>query len=214
MDGNRRFAKIHNKPLGFGHEAGAEVIKQVCQFVKNLGVPFLTLFAFSTENWNRKEEEISLLNSLLKRFLDSETVHFVENEIKVKIVGSRAPYSKEIQKSIQILEEKTSHFKNFTLSIALNYGGREDILQAVNSAISQGKEVDKEAFAELLYTKNLPDVDLLIRTGGAKRISNFLLWNLAYTELYFTDVLWPEFNEEEFKKAIDFFNSQARNFGV
>jgi undecaprenyl diphosphate synthase len=214
MDGNRRFAKKQGKASNFGHEAGASVIKKVCQFAKDFNIPFLTLFAFSNENWGRNKEEIAFLNKLIKHFLSSEYTHFIENEIKVRIIGDLSPYSKEICEGIEKLQKNTASFDKFTLSIALNYGGREDILQAVNLAIREKRHLNKEEFSKLLYTKDMPDVDLLIRTGGARRLSNFLLWNLAYTELYFTDVLWPEFNEEDFKKAVDFFNSQVRNFGL
>ena len=214
MDGNRRFAKKHNKPASFGHEKGSEVIKSVCEYARKCKIPFLTLFAFSTENWNRTEDEVNSLNSLLEKFLTKESKYFIQNKIKVLIIGDKTAYSPKIQKQITDLEKETQNFEPFTLCIALNYGGRAEILDAVNKALKNGKnEITINEFESHLQTSTLPDVDLLIRTGGAKRLSNFILWKLTYSELYFTDVLWPEFTEDEFQKAINFLNAQVRNFG-
>ncbi len=214
MDGNRRFAKKHNKSSSFGHEKGAEVIKKVCEFAKELKIPFITLFAFSTENWARDKNEVSFLSQLLEKFLTSQKEHFIKNQIRFRVIGNTEPYSSSIKNKITNLEEETSIFTDCNLTIALNYGGIEDVIQATNKALKLGiKEIDKLEFTKLLYGNDLPEIDLLIRTGGMQRISNFMLWHIAYSELYFTDVLWPEFDKEDFQKAIDFFNSQKRNFG-
>jgi undecaprenyl diphosphate synthase len=174
----------------------------------------LTLFAFSSENWNRASDEIEKLNHLLENFLTNETNHFIENKIKVRLIGDLSPYSANIRAKIKNLEEKTTQFEGFTLTIALNYGGRQEIIAGVNTLLKSNlSTISSDDFEKVIYSALLPDVDLMIRTGGAKRISNFLLWKLAYAELYFTDILWPEFNENEFKKALNFFKAQIRNFG-
>ncbi len=215
MDGNRRFAKKQNKPASFGHFAGAEVIKLICNKAKELKVTFLTLFAFSTENWNRGSEEISSINKLLEKFLNEESENFIRHKTRVLIIGDKLAYSKAIQEKIKYLETKTAEFTDFTLSIALNYGGRREILDAVNAALKSGNNyLAFEDFEQFLQTAILPDIDLLIRTGGMQRISNFMLWKLAYSELYFTETLWPEFTEEDLIKAIQFLTTQKRNFGV
>lgn len=214
MDGNRRFAKKHNKPSRFGHEKGVETLKLICKHAQKQNISFLTLFAFSTENWKRKKSEIDDLNFLLNKFLTSETNYFVNHKIKVVIIGNKNDYSLNVQEKMLNLEQNTGKFTDFTLCIALNYGGKAEILKAVNQALNfNKKELEINEFEDFLDTKDLPDVDLLIRTGGSQRISNFLLWKLAYSELYFTNILWPEFVEKDFDDAIDFWKSQNRNFG-
>lgn len=212
MDGNRRFAKKNNLPTSEGHKKGAEKIQEVCNFAKEYNITTLTLFAFSSENWNREQEEITSLNNLLKNFLKTETVKFIEQKIKVQIIGNLDVYDEDIKNDIKNLEQATQSFKGFTLVIALNYGGRAEIVRAFN-LLKNKEEITEDDISANLYTHNLPNPDLLIRTGGAIRLSNFLLWQMAYTELYFCNVLWPEFNKEEFKKALNFFTAQERNFG-
>jgi undecaprenyl diphosphate synthase len=214
MDGNRRFAKKSGLPNVLGHESGAKKIIEVCEFAKQAQIKFLTLFAFSSENWKREPEEVANLINLLEKFLKSETKALIKNEIKVLIIGDKTSYSKKLQSELIELENKTSNFKNFTLIIALNYGGRAEIVSTVNKLLQSGiTSVTEESFQNSLFTAEIPDPDLLIRTGGDKRISNFLLWQLAYTELYFTETLWPEFQKQDFQNAVNFFHSQKRNFG-
>ena len=214
MDGNRRFANKFNLPNVLGHDAGAKKIIEVCEFAKQANIKFLTLFAFSSENWKREPDEVSNLISLLEKFLKSETKTLIKNEIKVLIIGDKTPYSKKLQAELIELENKTSNFVNFTLIIALNYGGRAEIVSTVNKLLQSGiTSVTEENFQNSLFTSGIPDPDLLIRTGGDKRISNFLLWQLAYTELYFTETLWPEFQKQDFQNSVNFFHSQKRNFG-
>lgn len=215
MDGNRRFARKGSLPIIKGHEVGARKMEEVCIWAKESDIPILTLFAFSSENWKREESEIQNLTKLLSKFLKTKTAVFIEKEIKVKIVGVRDIFSPEIIQNINILEEKTAHFTGFLLIVALNYGSRAEIVSATNSLLKSGvSAVSEEEFCKRLYTNDIPDPDLLIRTGGAFRLSNFLLWQMAYTELYFTQKLWPEFSQEDFKDAVQFFYRQTRNFGA
>lgn len=214
MDGNRRYARKQGLPLMKGHEHGANQIKNICKWVKAEGINTVTLFAFSSENWKREKKEVGNLLTLLQKFLMEESRHFIDQKIKIRVIGDLAPYKPDIQQSLKDLEEKTSAFIGFELVIALNYGGRGEILHAVNKLLhSKAQHVTEKDFTELLYTKGLPEPDLLIRTGGAIRISNFLLWQIAYTELFFSPKLWPEFGEADLKEAISFFYSQERNFG-
>lgn len=213
MDGNRRFANKNHLHAVEGHKKGAEKIEEVCIYAKNMGIKILTLFAFSSENWNRDEEELMHLNSLLKSFLHNKSEQFIKNNTKVSVIGNIAAYDSEIQKSILNLEKKTEQITDgLHLVIALNYGGKADIVQAVNT-IKNKSIITEQDITDNLYTKNIPAPDLLIRTGGAQRLSNFLLWQMAYTELYFTSVLWPEFTNKDLEFGIDFFKAQQRNFG-
>ncbi len=212
MDGNRRFAKKNNLEVSDGHKRGSEKIQEVCALAKEFGIETLTLFAFSSENWNREQRELSALNNLLKDFLKTEKHKFVENKIKVKVIGDITAYDKDIQAEIKILEQETASFSKFTLVIALNYGGKAEIIRAFN-LLKNKIQITEEDITRNLYTYDLADPDLLIRTGGASRLSNFLLWQLSYTELYFTNVLWPEFGKKDFESALDFFSKQERNFG-
>lgn len=214
MDGNRRYAKREGMPAIFGHEKGALKIKEACAFAKEAGVKFLTLFAFSSENWNRKQPEIENLIKLLNRFIENEAKELISNKIKIKIIGDKTKYPPATVKNLNQLENETADFKDFCLIIALNYGGKMEIMHAVNSLLLEGKkEVTEKEFEEKLFTFQIPNPDLLIRTGNSFRISNFLLWQMAYTELYFTDCLWPEFSKGEFEKAVNFYHKQIRNFG-
>ena len=177
MDGNRRFAKNHGKGAKFGHEKGMAKVKEVCKFAKEADVSFLTLFAFSSENWNRTKEEIENLNMLLEEFLNTETENFIQNKTKVRVIGEREPYSESIKKKLAFLEKETCNFKEFCLIIALNYGGRNEILNATNLLLTEGKKTaTKEEFEEKLYTHGVPEPDLLIRTGGALAIFYYGKW--------------------------------------
>lgn len=215
MDGNRRFGKKNQISASTAYESGANKIKEVCSWVKELNISFLTLFAFSSENWKRNKEEISILTTLLETFLDRETQNLINDRIKVKIIGDTSIYKQSIVKKIQYLEEKTKNFSDFTLLIALNYGGRAEIINAINKILqSKVQNIDESVFKEYLYTKDIPDPDLLIRTGGNHRLSNFLIWQTCYTEIFFTNTLWPEFSKSNLLEGIEFFNKQQRNFGL
>ena len=214
MDGNGRWAKNRGLPRIMGHYKGAEVAEDIVEYAIELGIKHLTLFAFSTENWNRPKEEVEALFELLRNYLKTKKEKIYSLGVKVRFIGRRDRISKELLELMKQIEEESCENKKLTLNLAIDYGGRDDIVRAVNKILREGKEkVDEETFSYYLDLSCSPDPDLLIRTGGEKRISNFLLWNIAYTELYFTDVLWPDFNRKEFLKAIEDFSNRKRKFG-
>lgn len=220
MDGNGRWAKKRFMPRLFGHKYGVETVRTVVKYCNNLGVKYLTLYAFSTENWNRPAEEVTGLMDLLVTYLRSELEELHENGVRVNFIGhveDMPPNTKlEMMKSM----EKTKHNIGLTLNIALNYGGRDEIrrgVQAIAQRVATGEikpnEIDDQMISDSLYTAGQDDPDLIIRTSGEIRVSNFLLWQLAYSEFYFTDVLWPDFNEKELDKAIEVYNQRNRRYG-
>lgn len=213
MDGNGRYATLRKKLRSFGHMEGAKRVEPICRFCDGLGVKFLSLYAFSTENYKRPKEEVdkimSLLNSYIRKFLKP----MMENNMRLTVIGDRGILEKKLLKSIDTIEEKTKDNTGLTLILAINYGGRNEIVRAVRSLLSQHKEVDEERLRSALDTSDIPDPDLIIRTGGEKRLSNFLLWQSAYSELYFSDKLWPEFMEEDLLEAIEDFKNRKRRFG-
>ena len=209
MDGNRRWAKTQNLKEQEGHKAGAAATKRAVEAARKFGVKYLTIYAFSEENWQRSEEEIGFLMKLLIMQVNSQLKDLVKNGVCIKIIGDRKRFSKDVLAAIEKAENETAHNKELILQVAFSYGARQEILQAVEK--SGG---DAEKFQQNLYTAKIPDPDLLIRTGGEKRISNFLLWQIAYSELYFTDRFWPEFDEEEFKNALDDFEKRDRRYGA
>ncbi len=214
MDGNGRWAKKKLMPRLFGHTNGVKTVKKIVEFARKLNVQVLTLYAFSTENWQRPEDEVSGLMKLLKLYLKQELDNMLRNDISLKVIGDISRLSPELQNDINDAVEKTKNNKALVLNIALNYGSRQEILRACKILIDKGiKNPTEKDFADCLYTKDLPDPDLLIRTSGEKRISNFLLWQIAYSEIYVTDVLWPDFSEEEFIKAILDYQKRERRFG-
>ena len=220
MDGNGRWAKKQGLPRILGHRRGAEVAKKITIKSRELGIPYLTLFAFSKENWQRPREEVSALLSLLVEYLDSELPTMLEKEIRFKMIGDREDFPVEIQRKILEVEKKTAQFSQMTLVLALSYSGRAEILKAINDLIKEvqsgrlGKgEVTEALLRKFFYFPELPDPDLLIRTSGELRVSNFFLYQLAYTEFYFTELLWPEFTEEEFIKALEVYKRRERRFG-
>jgi len=214
MDGNGRWAKGKGLPRIAGHYKGAQVAESIIEFALELGVKHLTLFAFSTENWNRPKEEVEALFSLMAEYLNSKKEKLYKLNIKVRFIGRRDRLNKELVSLMEEIERNSKDNKSLELNLAVDYGGRDDIIRAVNKIIKDGlKEVSEEVFSQYLDLKCSPDPDLLIRTAGEKRISNFLLWNLAYTEFYFTDTLWPDFSREEFLKAIEDFSRRKRKFG-
>ena len=214
MDGNGRWAKKRLLPRIAGHKKGLEALQIAIKSAMTHKIPTVTLYAFSTENWNRPPEEINGLMNLFSESINSETGKLIENNISVLVLGDITIFTKELQIKIKSLVKKTSKNTGLKLNIALNYGARSEILMAVNKATKKksGILLEKD-LTDNLYTKDMPDVDLLIRTGGQRRLSNFLLWQIAYSELYFIDTLWPDFSEKDFVNALYFFQKTERKFG-
>lgn len=218
MDGNRRWAKNHGLPAASGHSRGAEVFKNLALYCNRIGLRHLTVYAFSTENWKRSFSEVSALMFLFKKYLKNVMKDFKNENIKLQFIGDISKFSNEIQNLINTIETETKDRTGMNLNIAVNYGGRSEIINAIknmqlHSDIGNFSNLTEEYFNSYLYTKNQPDVDFLIRTGGEKRLSNFLLWQSAYAELYFTDTLWPDFSEKIFDKSIEEYFNRTRRFG-
>lgn len=216
MDGNGRWAKLRGLPRVEGHSKGAERTKELIKAAQEVGIDVLTLYAFSLENWQRPDDEVTTLMELLQLYLTKELKDLIMKGIRFKVIGDREKLPAVIQGIIAEIEERTSANKGLTLVIALSYGGRDEILRAVKKAITLGvrpEEISEERFETLLDTAGLPAVDLIIRTSGEKRLSNFLLWQGAYAELYFTETLWPDFTREEFLCAIQDYQHRERRFG-
>lgn len=214
MDGNGRWAKKQ----GFlkrivGHEEGAKRVRELTIHASNMGLKYLTLYAFSTENWKRSETEVSFLMKLMDRYLKNELSLFIENNVRFETIGDLRKLPESLKERISYTKEKTAHFDGLTQVLAVNYGSKNEIIRAVNRAIKEGKEVDEQSFDDLLDTKDMDPVDILIRTGGDKRLSNYLLWQTAYSELFFTDTLWPDFTTKKFDSVIDKFKNIERRFG-
>ncbi len=220
MDGNGRWAKAKRKPRLWGHKVGVEAVRNIVKACNALDVECLTIFAFSSENWKRPEEEIKNLMGLFMMALEREAKALARNNVRLKIIGDISQFSEKLQKKIKQVEEITSKSDGLNLIVAANYGGRWDIVESVKSLLGKmpageltADEITEEAVSANLSTQEFPEPDLFIRTGGEKRISNFLLWQMAYCELYFTDVLWPDFDKEELHKAIADFSTRQRRFG-
>ena len=213
MDGNGRWAKNRNKPRVFGHKAGAATLRKTLEYCRKIGVQYLTVYAFSTENWKRSKEEVDALMFLFKTYINSEREELIKNKIRFMVSGREDGVSPELLKAIRDLEEATSKDYEVTLNIAFNYGGRAEITDAVNKILKDGKtHITEEDFSKYLYN-DIPDPDFLIRTSGEFRLSNFLLWQIAYTEIYVTEKFWPDFDEEEMDKAIESYSKRERRFG-
>ena len=214
MDGNGRWARKRLLPRIAGHKKGLDSIKVIIKSAITYNISNVTLYAFSTENWNRPSEEINGLMTLFSDSIKSQTDKIIKNNIRVRILGDIRIFTKELQIEIKSLVKKSSINTGLKLNIALNYGARSEILMAVNKATKKrvGALLEKD-LTENLYTRDMPDVDLLIRTGGQRRLSNFLLWQVAYSELYFIDTLWPDFSEKDFVNALYFFQKTERKFG-
>ena len=212
MDGNGRWAKGKNRPRVFGHKAGADTLRKIVKYCGNIGVKYLTVYAFSTENWKRSQEEVSALMTLFKTYINSEKKMLLENKVRFMVSGREEGVSESLLKAIRELEKETSKDYKMTLNIAFNYGGRAEIIDAIKKAKEMGEEITEENFSKFLYN-DIPDPELIIRTSGELRISNFLLWQLAYSEIYITDVYWPDFDEKELDKAIESYNKRERRFG-
>ncbi len=214
MDGNGRWAQRRGLPRHMGHKVGAESVRDVIRVSLEVGVEYLTLFAFSTENWTRPQEEVMGLMHLLKFLIRREVESLNREGVSIRVIGRVHKLPPDVLEELKRAMEMTKDNTRLYLYLALSYGGRAEIVDAVNRIISEGvKEIDEESFRHYLYAPEAPYPDLLIRTAGEKRISNFLLWQLAYTELYFTDVLWPDFRRDEYLKAIEDYARRVRRFG-
>jgi undecaprenyl diphosphate synthase len=216
MDGNGRWAEQRGLPRLEGHRAGVDNVRPVIKCLDKQGIDYVTLYAFSTENWSRPEDEVSGLLRLLEKVIDKEARELHKNGVRIRHVGRREGLSPGLQKSIGGVVKLTENNTGMTLGIAFNYGGRAEILDAARRLIAKGvppEDIDEKLFGEYLYTVDFPDVDLVIRTGGEIRTSNFLIWQAAYSEYYFTPVLWPDFNEEDFEEALLTYNQRQRRFG-
>lgn len=220
MDGNRRWARQRNLPQNFGHKKGAENVVKITRAMKESGVKYLTLYAFSTENWQRSKDEVDALMQLLRDYLDKEFKEIMENNVRIIFIGERDMLSSDIQQKMDNLEKESAKNDDLTLCIALSYGSRQEILSATQRAMQlaiekkiKPNELTQDIFSSLLYTAHIPDPDILIRTSGEQRISNYLLWQLAYTELFFTDTLWPDFDKPELLDIIKKFSTRERRYG-
>jgi undecaprenyl diphosphate synthase len=220
MDGNGRWAQKRGLPRTYGHKVGAETLRKIVTIAADLGIRHLTAYAFSTENWRRPTEEVDFLMSLFSNYLDTEIDYLVSKGARIFFIGDRSRLSDKLQAQMQKAEAMTSAGEAITVNLAVNYGGRAEILHAVNKLtadIQSGSlpltAIDESVFSRYLFTNGQPDPDLLIRPGGDKRVSNFLLWQLAYAEFWFTDELWPDFSEKQLIEAISDFQKRERRFG-
>lgn len=214
MDGNGRWAKQRSKPRSYGHKKGADVIDEVVTACFERGADAVSLYAFSTENWVRPKEEVDAIFGLLGILIDKKLAKLIKREVKLIISGDISPLPEGLRKKCSNAVQKSGNFKGKVLNVALNYGSRAEITRAVNVALGSGRtEITEEDISAGLYTAGLPDIDLVIRTSGEMRLSNFFLWQCAYAEFYFTDVLWPDFHKEELDKAFEWYSHRKRRFG-
>ncbi len=220
MDGNRRWARARGLPAAMGHKKGAETVQEIVRAAADMGIRYLTLYAFSTENWQREKSEVESLMDLLRQYLKSELKEIQENGVRIMFIGERTMLDADIVEQMNKIEQDTKANDKMTLCIALSYGSRQEIVNSVKKIASLAQkgdiniaEIDEKMFSDMLYTKEMPDPDLLIRTGGEKRVSNYLLWQLAYTEFYFSATAWPDFGKEELTKIITEFNGRERRYG-
>ncbi len=213
MDGNGRWAKERGLKRTSGHEEGAKVVRDITTHCSKIGVKYLTLYAFSTENWARPKIEVEFLMKLLERYFQNELLVYLENNVRFKAIGNLTKFSKKLQTIITEVEEKTKNCTGLTQVLALNYGSRDEITRAVQKVVEKNLEITEENINNNLDTQNMPDVDLLIRTSGEIRISNYLLWQCAYAEMFFTQTYWPEFTSSELDDIISDFHQRERRFG-
>ena len=216
MDGNRRWASANNLPSYEGHKKGAENLWNIINNVQDIKIKFLTLFVFSTENWKRSKKEISFLMRLLNQFLDQTISKINENSFRVRFIGDLSAFENKIKDKIEIIQNKSQSNKGIVITLALNYGGRLDIISAINKILIHNKnfnQINEKDFKKYTLNKDLPDPDLLIRTGGEMRLSNFLLWDLAYTELMFIPQMWPDFNKLILENCILDYSKRLRKYG-
>ena len=220
LDGNGRWAKAKGVPRNYGHAQGSKNVEKICEEAWRMGIKYLTVYAFSTENWNRPKEEVNALMKLLRNYMKTCLKTAAKNDMKVRVIGDITKLDEDIQKRILELEEATKNNGGLNFQIAINYGSRDEITRAVRTLaedVKEGKlmpeEVNEACIERYLDTHDIPDPDLLIRTSGEQRLSNYLLWQLAYTEFYFTDVPWPDFSKQELEKAIEQYNRRDRRYG-
>ena len=212
MDGNGRWGLKNKNSRNLGHREGIKVVEKIIQETIKKKIKFLTLFAFSTENWKRPTIEINYLLNLLEKFLKEKAIKFSEDDIKLKIIGKKS-FSHELNKLLTESEKKTSNNKKLQINLALNYGSKDELINAVKHISKKKEKINQKNFEKYLFTRNIPDPDILIRTGNHTRLSNFLLWQLAYTEIFFIKKLWPDFNIKDYRKIINKFKKIKRNFG-
>ena len=220
LDGNGRWAKAKGMPRNYGHAQGSKNVERICEEAWRMGIKYLTVYAFSTENWSRPESEVDALMGLLRNYMKTCLKTAAKNDMKVRVIGDMHPLDEDIKARIQELEEATVNNGGLNFTIALNYGSRDEITRAVRKLAAdcadgkvEPEQIDEKVFESYLDTHGIPDPDLLIRTSGEQRLSNYLLWQLAYSEFYFTDVHWPDFTKEELVKAIEEYNHRKRRFG-
>jgi len=221
MDGNGRWAKMRSLPRIAGHRAGMKTVKEIVKAADAIGIPYMTMYAFSTENWKRPRDEVDFLMKLPQEFLSTELDELVERNVRICMVGSKDELPRHTREALELAEERTRNNTGLQLNFALNYGSRKEIVDAVaeiavrvQAGELQPDQVCEDLINQYLYTRDIPDPDLLIRTSGEIRLSNFMLWQLAYTEMWFTDVLWPDFTQEHFYQAIAEYQGRARRYGA
>ncbi len=220
LDGNGRWAKKRFMPRNYGHAQGSKNVERICEEAYNMGIEYLTVYAFSTENWARPQSEVDALMKLLRNYMKDCVKTTTKNNMRVRVLGDIDGLDEDLRTSIRDLERISASNTGLNFNIALNYGSRDEILRGIKKLLVEYdkkqvklEDINSELFSEYLDTKGIPDPDLLIRTSGEQRLSNYLLWQLAYTEFYFTDVLWPDFNKKELVKAIEYYNSRERRYG-
>lgn len=220
LDGNGRWAKAKGLPRNYGHVEGAKTVEKICEEAWRMGIKYLTVYAFSTENWKRPKDEVDALMKLLRNYMKSCLKIATKNDMRVRVIGDKTGLAEDIRTKIEELEKISENNGGLNFQIAINYGSRDEIVRGVRRMIEdaksgklQAEDMDEEKFASYLDTAGIPDPDLLIRTSGEERLSNFLMWQLSYTEFYFTDVPWPAFTKRELEKAIEKYNSRDRRFG-
>ena len=214
MDGNRRWAKKRNLPIGMGHKAGAETLQKIIESCIDIGIKYLTVYAFSTENWKRDAKEVSDLMNLLREYLVKLEKDNQDRNARICVIGDITKLDNDLQEKINSIQEKTKNNTGLTINVALNYGGRDEILNAIKRlSVDEINNLTVESFNKKLYTADSPDPDLIIRTAGEQRLSNFLLWQCAYSEFWYTDVLWPDFSRKILENAISDFSKRNRKFG-
>ena len=214
MDGNGRWAKMRGLPKIIGHREGIESLRDIVKYCRETGIAILTVYAFSTENWSRPKKEVGTLMGFVKKYLDIELANFKKNEIRLNFIGRLDELPSSVEREIKMAMDQTKKYSKMIFNVALNYGSRSEIVDAVNKILAEGrKHVTEDNFGQFLYTKGLPDPDLLVRTSGEMRISNFLLWQLSYAEFYFTEKLWPDFRRRDLEDAIEVYQGRDRRFG-
>lgn len=216
LDGNGRWAKSKGMPRNYGHAQGSKNVERICEDAFRMGVKYLTVYAFSTENWSRPKDEVDALMKLLRNYMKTCVKTAKKNHMRVRVIGDKTGLAKDIQDSIANLERESRNQDGLNFTIAINYGSRDEICRAVKKIAEEGirpEEITEEVISAHLDTAGIPDPDLLIRTSGEQRLSNYLMWQLAYTEFYFTDLPWPDFSKEELSKAIEKYNQRERRYG-